>query len=91
MEHIPNLNNFLQEVKRILSKDGIISVSVPDAGHWLIKNKLETWDAILPSEHLWYFNKNTLQTIMKQNGFKMISISSRPLKANLRAIFQKDN
>lgn len=68
IEHVPDLNRFLTELKRLLAPGGLIILHTPDVGHWRRPKKLETWDAIIPSEHLYYFSKQTLGRLVKKHG-----------------------
>ena len=72
IEHIPDLDSTLSELKRILSSTGIIDIITPDVGHWRTPGNLYSWNEIKPSEHLYYFNINTLSKIMENHGLKII-------------------
>ena len=91
IEHVPDLKSFLAEIHRIVKNDGIVQLSVPNVGHWTLNNneKIEKWDAILPSEHLWYFSPKTMKKLLEDNNFKVLSISSGLLKPGLKATFKK--
>lgn len=68
IEHVPDLNRFVAELKRLLAPNGVLEISTPDIGHWRTPRKLESWNAILPSEHLYYFSLDTLSPLMKKHG-----------------------
>lgn len=72
IEHVPNLDRFVGELKRILAPDGILEIRTPDVGHWRTPRKLETWDAILPSEHLYYFDRRTLPRLLEKHGLAVL-------------------
>lgn len=72
IEHVPNLDRFVGEIKRILAPDGILEIRTPDVGHWRTPRKLETWDAILPSEHLYYFDRRTLPRLLEKHGLTVL-------------------
>ena len=71
IEHVPNLDTFMPELKRILAKDGLIDIITPDIGHWRTPKNLSTWNEIKPSEHLYYFSKNTLSMLLDKHGLKI--------------------
>lgn len=73
IEHVQDLNEIVKELKRVLSKNGVIEIWTPDIGHWRVPGALIEWDAIKPSEHLYYFNKNTLSMILRKHGLKIKS------------------
>jgi 2-polyprenyl-3-methyl-5-hydroxy-6-metoxy-1,4-benzoquinol methylase len=72
IEHVQDLNEIINELKRILSKNGVIEIWTPDIGHWRVPKLLIEWEAIKPSEHLYYFNKKTLSMILHKHGLKII-------------------
>ncbi len=73
LEHVQNLNEIVKELKRVLSINGVIEIWTPDIGHWRVPKSLIEWDAIKPSEHLYYFNKETLSMILQKHGLKIMS------------------
>ena len=75
IEHLPELNSFTQDLYEILDKNGILYITTPDIGHFSLKNNLEkikNWDSIRPPEHLFYFNKNSIKTLLLKSGFKKV-------------------
>lgn len=72
IEHVQDLNEIVRELKRILNKDGIIEIWTPDIGHWRVPKALFEWEAIKPSEHLYYFDKSTLSMLLNKHGLKII-------------------
>ena len=72
IEHVPDLNVAVKKLKRILSENGVIEIWTPDIGHWRRPKALIEWDAIKPSEHLYYFDKKTLSMLLNKHGLKII-------------------
>lgn len=72
IEHVPDLNHFCRELKRTLSRTGIIYLTTPDVAHWRTPKPLHRWEAILPSQHLYYFSKATLQWLLEKHGLKIV-------------------
>lgn len=68
IEHVPDLNGFVAELARLLAPGGVIEIRTPDVGHWRTPKPLETWEAILPSEHLYYFSHATLAKLLEKHG-----------------------
>ena len=73
IEHVPDLNLFLTEIKRILKPHGIVDIGTPDIAHWRVPKKLSTWNEFKPSEHLYYFNKDTLGKLLEKNNLKIVN------------------
>jgi 2-polyprenyl-3-methyl-5-hydroxy-6-metoxy-1,4-benzoquinol methylase len=72
IEHVTDLNLFLTEIKRILKPRGIVDIGTPDIGHWRVPKNLPTWNEFKPSEHLYYFNKKTLEKLLDKNNLKIV-------------------
>ncbi len=72
IEHVPDLNAFVAELKRILAPGGVIDLRTPDEGHWRVPSNLADWEAILPSEHLYNFNHENLETLFNKHGLKIV-------------------
>ena len=72
IEHVPDLNRFVAELKRILAPGGVIDIGTPDIGHWRVPRKLVEWNEPKPSEHLYYFNRKTLGRLLSAHGLRII-------------------
>jgi len=72
IEHVPDLNILVKELKRILAADGIIDIITPDINHWRVPRDLVSWSEIKPSEHLYYFSKLTLARLLEKHGLYII-------------------
>ena len=68
IEHVPDLQAFVNELKRILAPNGVIDIGTPDIGHWRVPRQLSTWKEFKPSEHLYYFDRTTLGRLFIDNG-----------------------
>jgi len=76
LEHIPNLDAYMQAMAELLSSNGYLFVTVPDVNSSFSKVFGSKWNCIL-LEHLWYFNVDTLSKYASRFGFDYVS--SRPL------------
>ncbi|MBU4473631.1 MAG: class I SAM-dependent methyltransferase [Candidatus Omnitrophica bacterium] len=78
-EHIPNPCQMLGTVRRILKKDGILFIKVPNGLFNLTKlhlarltNKINTYDIFDSYEHLVHYTYDTLNKMLQRNGFTVI-------------------
>ena len=71
IEHLPDLQLFTGELKRILAPGGVIDIGTPDIGHWRVPRDLATWKEFKPSEHLYYFDRKTLGRLLNDNGLRV--------------------
>jgi 2-polyprenyl-3-methyl-5-hydroxy-6-metoxy-1,4-benzoquinol methylase len=72
IEHVPDLNLLVKELKRILAANGIIDIITPDINHWRVPRDLASWNEIKPSEHLYYFSKHTLARLLEKHGLRIM-------------------
>ncbi len=71
IEHVPDLNAFVRELVRLLKPGGVIEIRTPDVGHWRTPKPLKDWEAVLPSEHLYYFSRATLGRLLEKHGLQV--------------------
>jgi len=83
LEHLHDPEAFLQKMHSLLHDDGYIVLSVPNVGHWSVVEDLLAgrWDYIPPGilcvAHLRFFTKTTIQNLLKDTGFRIISIKEQ--------------
>lgn len=78
-EHIPNPCQMLGVIRRLLKKDGILFIKVPNGLFNLTKlrlarltNKINAYDIFDSYEHLVHYTHNTLSRMFEKNGFTVI-------------------
>ena len=86
IEHVPDINLFLSELRRILKPNGILSIGTPDMSSNLYKIykivshlQLKVPDIIDGVEHTFLFSKNTLRKVCEDHGFKIIDQFSQKI------------
>ncbi len=68
-EHVIDLNKTLVICKRLLKKNGVLLLNIPDHGSLARKLLGKSWPFYL-NVHLYYFEKKTLNMILNKHGFK---------------------
>ena len=77
IEHLEDPGEFLQNVKRILKKDGTLALSCPN---WNSPWEKTTTDINRrPPFHLNYFTEKTLPKLLKKHGFKITVNKCKPI------------
>jgi len=71
LEHCPQPNKFLKRIIEPIKENGFIYVEVPNLDYMIENNIM--YDFTI--EHLIYFNKNSLESLFKQNNIEIIKIS----------------
>jgi 2-polyprenyl-3-methyl-5-hydroxy-6-metoxy-1,4-benzoquinol methylase len=67
LEHIIDLDDYMQSLKYLLSERGTLVIEIPDS-EW----NLECFDYALWEEHANYFTLSTVSQLLKQHGFTII-------------------
>ncbi len=83
LEHMHDPIASLLELKRVIRKDGLLILSVPDIStietHWFGPY----WYAWKLPRHLYHFTPETLTKILRNGGFEVIAIEHEPNLLNL--------
>ena len=70
LEHIPNINIFLNSLNKNLNKKAIGIIEVPNF-EMIISKKLYSE---FISDHIFYFTRKTLKRMLEINGFKVLTM-----------------
>lgn len=71
LEHIPNLNETISQLHKILKQNGKIIIAVPNYKSWDATYYKEFWAAWDVPIHLWHFSKNTIEKVFKNHEFSL--------------------
>lgn len=72
LEHMDDPISILKKAKKLLKKDGIIFIDVPNFGGISAKVRGPLWKYILPEEHKWHFTHSSLSKILEKVGFEVV-------------------
>lgn len=75
LEHIYNPNEELQEIGRILKKDGILVISVPNVNGLGFKLGKKYWIHLDSPRHLYHYDPETIKKLLNKNGFEIFKIT----------------
>ena len=77
-EHIPEPKNLLADIRRVMKKDGILFIKVPNGNYNLLKlglakltNRLRDHDIFDSYEHVTHYSDNTLKAMLKACGYRV--------------------
>ena len=71
LEHVYNLNSTLDKIKSILNKEGILIIAVPNFEAKDAKLYGKFWAAYDVPRHLYHFNKNSIELLLRNHGFRL--------------------
>ena len=88
LEHVPDPGTFLDEVRRVLTRKGILLIVTPDIGSLSFRIMGRRWSHF-KLEHLWYFSASTLSRLLARHGFSIQYIRPAPKHLNLAYIINQ--
>lgn len=72
LEHVPDLQNLVWELDKLLNKNGLLVIAVPNFKSYDAKYYKEFWAAYDVPRHLWHFSESSLKHLFKDTGLKQI-------------------
>ena len=72
LEHVPDPVRHMLEVRRVLAPNGLVVIGTPDLGHIRFRMQRERWRHLKPAEHLFYFNRRSLERLLEKTGFRTV-------------------
>jgi glycosyltransferase involved in cell wall biosynthesis/2-polyprenyl-3-methyl-5-hydroxy-6-metoxy-1,4-benzoquinol methylase len=71
IEHVCDPRAFLEDIHRLLKPGGMLFVATPALDSWSARLLKQAWMAFKP-EHIHYFNRNTLHSLLFQTGYEHV-------------------
>jgi len=71
LEHVTDLNKTLKRIKTFSKNQTILIINVPDINSLACKIMKKKWSFYL-NVHLYYFNQNTIESILNKYGYSLI-------------------
>tara|TARA_R110001583_G_scaffold15522_3_gene63907 strand:- start:3004 stop:3864 length:861 start_codon:yes stop_codon:yes gene_type:complete len=78
LEHVPNLDAYILELKSLLKPNGVLVVAVPNFRSYDAHYYKQFWAAFDVPRHLWHFSKNSIQQLFSKQ--EMIVNKILPMK-----------
>lgn len=74
LEHVPDVEQQITELKRILKPDGVIIVAVPNYKSYDAQYYGKFWAAYDVPRHLWHFSKTAIKKLFGLQGIDLIEV-----------------
>lgn len=74
LEHVPDIEAHITELKRILKPDGVLIIAVPNYKSFDAQYYGKFWAAYDVPRHLWHFSKTSIKLLFQKQGMKLINI-----------------
>ncbi|MDC6350635.1 class I SAM-dependent methyltransferase [Zeaxanthinibacter sp. PT1] len=72
LEHLTELENTIQQLELLLSRDGLLTVAVPNFNSKDAEHYKEFWAAYDVPRHIWHFSRKAVHQIFQEHGFKVV-------------------
>jgi len=74
LEHVPNLDEYLFELKRIIKPTGTIFIAVPNFKSFDASYYGKFWAAYDVPRHLWHFSKGSIQKLFSEKQMRLETV-----------------
>jgi len=74
LEHVPNLEHQIKELKRLLKPNGSIIIAVPNFKSFDANHYKEFWAAYDVPRHLWHFSKTAIEKLFAEEDLNLVKI-----------------
>jgi len=71
LEHVPDLNSILTQLRERLANNGTIFIAVPNHTSQDGQRYRQHWAGYDVPRHLWHFSPNTMRALLNKNGLKL--------------------
>lgn len=81
LEHVPNLEEITQQIKRILKKEGTLIIAVPNYNSYDAEYYGAYWAAYDVPRHLWHFSQDSMKNLWSKLDFQCVQTAPMLLDA----------
>jgi 2-polyprenyl-3-methyl-5-hydroxy-6-metoxy-1,4-benzoquinol methylase len=74
LEHVSDYNQYINQLKKLLKKDGVLIIAVPNYKSYDAKYYQEFWAAWDVPRHLWHFSQKAINQIFDAKKMNVIKI-----------------
>lgn len=74
LEHVPNLDEYILELKRLLKPSGTILIAVPNFKSFDAEYYGKFWAAFDVPRHIWHFSKTAIAKLFAEKGMKLVEV-----------------
>ncbi len=92
IEHVPEPLDLVAEIRRVLRPNGVLFIVTPNFRSFFARLYGPNAYGIGPEEHLTYFERSTLFSLLQFTGYRNITCLTKDVYAeNLRRLFRKSS
>lgn len=79
LEHIPDLNSVLKDIKAFMHPQSQLLIAVPNFDSFFAKILKKHWNALGVGLHRWQFNVSTMSDLLNRSGFSVMWVKNEAL------------
>lgn len=76
LEHVAHTTAFMQETRRVLTRDGLLFISLPNVHAWKFYLRRGAYAWTFHHDHYIHFSVTTLKFFLERHGFEVLEIST---------------
>jgi SAM-dependent methyltransferase len=85
LAHVPELNDFVEGIKILLKKDGVVTMEFPHLMRLIDENQFDT----IYHEHFSYFSFTTVERVFAKHGLTLFDVDELPTHGGSLRIFAR--
>ncbi|NNT71089.1 class I SAM-dependent methyltransferase [Flavobacterium sp. IMCC34852] len=74
LEHVPNLEEYISELKRLIKPTGTIIIAVPNFKSFDANFYGKYWAAFDVPRHIWHFSKTAIEKLFAEKEIKLVEV-----------------
>lgn len=74
LEHVINLEDYIKTLKKLLTKNGVLIIAVPNYKSYDANYYKQHWAAYDVPRHIWHFSKNSISKLFLKVTMKVVKI-----------------
>jgi signal peptidase II len=89
IEHVENPKTLIEDCRKHLNPEGLIALHTPNFNSWSARLLKSKWFHLKQFEHICFFTPETIQNMLEQIGFSMITCESSTSYLSVAAILRR--
>jgi predicted SAM-dependent methyltransferase len=86
LEHISDLDRFLNKCRDLLKSQGLILISCPNIKSLMYFIFRSRWYGLQPTQHVWQFTPELLKKVLEKNNFKILKSKINSLDYQVKGV-----